>query len=160
MCRILLLYEHESLGGPPGIVRSVARGAERAGAEVRMRTMADAGRQDIRWADALALAIGGNRLPSEVKAWLDALGFSGWRALRDKRGCVFTADPMREDGSVRAVRSAVHLLAARGMHIVPAGELGLEQPSADSDGAAIGHALATRLAERRPPAVARMSRTG
>ncbi|MDZ7749222.1 MAG: hypothetical protein U5K43_10630 [Halofilum sp. (in: g-proteobacteria)] len=107
MCRILLLYETDAPSGSSAVAGAVARGAEAAGAEVRLRPLAEAGLQDIAWADALALGIEGRgaTLPVEAKRWLDGLGFSGWRAFRDKPGCVF-AGGLRPRPGRRALPAA------------------------------------------------------
>lgn len=156
MCRILMLVESDLRTGPRLVASRVADSAAAAGAEVRRRDLAEAGPCDVAWADALALGIaarGGPR-PHETKRWLDSLGFAGWRALREMPGCVFAADLAAGPVATAACRTAARVLGARGMRVFLPTELDAGDPDEEAAWSALGRVLATRLAPRRPPAVA------
>lgn len=157
MCKILVIYETDTRAGVPGVVRAVARAASDAGAEVLLRPLDEAGLRDVHWADALALGIEGRgaTLPRAAKRWLDALGFSGWRAFHGKSGCVFataTAEMANPGDTAAACRMVARILGARGMEAVTPAELEAAPPTRGAEGAALGHALAIRLARRQLPA--------
>jgi multimeric flavodoxin WrbA len=99
--------------------------------------------EDIMWADALAFGINchGSLLHFEIKHWLDALGFNGWRHLRDKVGCVFATQGQGNE-KAEACRMVARLFRSRGMETVTPAELGVSEPPHDDDGTAIGQTFA------------------
>lgn len=143
MCKTLVVFEYNDRGGVPEAALVVAACAEGHGAEVRLRALEAAGLRDISWADALAFGIDGRgaRLPAEAKHWLDALGFGGWRHLRDKVGCVF-ATRGRGSDSAAVCGLAARIFRSRGMETVTPAELGVPEPPHDDDGTAVGDTFA------------------
>lgn len=153
MCNILVLYESAPWAGSDDSASAVANGAEAAGADVVLASFGEAALADITWADALALGIDarGSNLPWQVKRWLDALGFSGWRGvLKGKPACVFAAGRQGGPDADSACRATARVLEARGMNAVIPSEL----EAGGVDRRTLGHILATRFPERRPPTVA------
>ncbi len=153
MCNILVLYESAPWAGSEECASEVASGAEAAGADVALASFGEAALADIAWADALALGIDarGSNLPWQVKRWLDALGFSGWRGvLKGKPACVFAAGRQGGPDADAACRATARVLEARGMNAVIPPEL--EAGSVDRH--TLGHILETRFPERRSPVVA------
>jgi hypothetical protein len=144
MKRVLVVYEVDALGRVPLAARDLAHGADEVGANVRMHALNEAGVDDLRWADTLAFGIEGREggLPQAAKHWLDVLGFSGWRALDGKRGCVFAISSPDNDSSCDACRALANRLSARGMDASTSAELGLRESMAD--GRAIGRRLASQ----------------
>lgn len=142
MLRVLVVYETDIVGRIPTAAQDLARGVEELGANVRIQALNEADLDDLRWADALALGIEGRegRLPQEAKHWLDVLGFSGWRALLNKRSCVFATRSRDNDTSHIACRVLASSLRTRGMDACTPAELGLRESMAD--GKAIGRRLA------------------
>jgi hypothetical protein len=106
-----------------------------------MQALDDTRPEDVRWADSLALGIEGleDGVPRAAKVWLDTLGFSGWRAFRNKRGCVFATRFLEEDHTHRACRVLASRLSARGMDPSTPQDLGLRETV--TDGKAIGWQL-------------------
>lgn len=160
MCKILVVFEYNERGCVPEAAAAVAKCAESDGLEVRLRALEAAGLRDIAWADALAFGIDGREacLPVETKRWLDALGFSGWRHLRDKAGCVF-ATRGRGSDSAKACRVVAQTFRSRGMETVTPAELGVPEPPHDDDGTAVGQTFTRWCARLRAvaPQVARQT---
>lgn len=152
MCNILVLYESAPPAGLDDGASAVANGAEAAGANVALASFGEAALADIAWADGLALGIDarGSNLPWQVKRWLDALGFSGWRGvLNGKPACVFAAGRQGSPDADVACQATARVLEARGMNAVIPSEL----EAGGVDRHTLGHILGTRFPERRPPAV-------
>lgn len=145
MLRVLVVYETDALGRPPAIAQDIARGAEESGAEVRTEALDEADLNDIRWADAVALGIEGrdSRPPHAVKHWLDAFGFSGWRAFRNKSGFVFATRPRDHASAQTTCRMLARLLNERGMEASTPSDLGMHGRMAR--GRAIGRELGAGL---------------
>ncbi len=143
MCKILVVFEYNERRCVPEAASAVAACAEGDGLEVRLRALDAAGLRDITWADALAFGIDGRGagLPAETKRWLDALGFSGWRHLRDKVGCVLGTQGRGSD-SAAACGMVARVFRSRGMETVTPAELGVPEPPQDDDGTAIGQTFA------------------
>lgn len=148
MSRILVVFEYDERGFVPAAAAAVAGCVEGDGLEVRLRALEAAGLRDITWTDALAFGIDGREacLPARTKRWLDALGFSGWRHLREKAGCVFATRGSGSD-STAACRMVAQAFRSRGMETVTPAELGVPEPPHDDDGTAVGQACA-RWCER------------
>ncbi len=129
MCKLLIVFESDGLARPPGLIRAVAGSARTEGTEVRLRALPDVRLRDVDWADRLALAIRarGEDVPPAVKAWVDGLGFSGWRVFRDKPGCVIpiTGPDLAHPDAPPVCRAVANFLAARGMSPVTAGHAGI-----------------------------------
>jgi len=147
---MLILYETDAIGRPPSVAEHVAEGARSAGADVRMAPLAEAGLEDVRWADALAVGASGEgaTLPREAKRWMDALGFSGWRVLRGKRGCVF---PTRRPGgadTASACRMLARILAARGMATAGASDMSIADRRYGEDAATRGRMIGSTFARQ------------
>lgn len=150
MLRVLVVYEADVLGRPPEIARDIARGVEDSGADVRTKALGEAGLRDLQWADTLALGIEGREtgLPQAVKHWLDALGFPGWRAFRNKSGFVFATRPRDHASAQTTCRILAHLMNERGMDTSTPADLGLRGKMAR--GKAIGRALGAGFPTLQP----------
>ena len=154
MCRILVVYEPDSLERASSVVEAVEKGARETGAEVRVAPLGAAGVRDIEWADALALGVEGRGfgLPREAKRWMDALGFSGWRAFRDKAGCVFPTTARAGTETDAACRMLARILRTRGMEACTPQDLGvgdaLDTPGTESSCDGFGEALGASFAAR------------
>lgn len=143
MCRILVVFEYNRHGCVPEAAAAVAACAQGNGAEVRLRALEAARLCDIAWADALAFGIDGReaRPSAETTRWFEALGFSGWRHLRDKAGCVFATQGRGSD-SAAACGLLARTFRQRGMETVTPAELGLPEPPHEDDGTAVGQTFA------------------
>lgn len=149
MCTLLVVYEPDGLDRVPPTVEAVAEGAREGGAEVHLRSLAEAVTRDVEACDALMLGIEerASGVPPAAKRWLDALGFTGWRAFRDKRGCVFaTRSQATEVGGCGAL---ARVLEARGMRAVTPADMGCAPP-VGTQGASgrAAQALGLRFARR------------
>lgn len=143
MCKILLLFQYDARGRVPAVVAEAGAAAEANGADLRVRPIDSAGARDVAWADAMAIGIDGRdeALPADTKHWLDALGFSGWRHLQRKPGCVF-ATLARGGDAAAACRMVARILRSRGMEAVTPIELDVAEPAHAHDGAPLGAAFA------------------
>jgi multimeric flavodoxin WrbA len=143
MLRVLVLYEEDAIARAPRMARAIAQGSQESGADVRLAPLSEAGVDDVKWADALALGIEGrdNGVPQAAKQWLDALGFAGWRVFRKKSSCVFATHPWDGRGAHTSCRALARLLDARGMYTSTAADLGIH--AAESSATAIGRRLGT-----------------
>ncbi len=143
MCRVLVVFEYNERGYVPEAASAVAACGAGAGLEVRLRALEAAGLRDISWADALAFGVDGReaRLPAATRRWLDALGFSGWRHLRDKAGCVF-ATRGGGSNSAAACQVVARNFRLHGMETVTPAEIGVPEPPHDDYGRAIGQTFA------------------
>jgi multimeric flavodoxin WrbA len=129
------------------VIEAVADGGREAGAEIRLRSLAEAVTRDVEACDAIVLGVEEqeSRMPPAAKRWLDALGFTGWRAFRDKRGCVFAtrSQTTGEGGCVALAR----VLEARGMRALMPWDLGCTPPlDARAGSVEAAHALGVRFA--------------
>lgn len=164
MCKLLMVLEADDLARPPSVLRALAGRARTEDAEVRLRTLTDVRLRDIDWADHLALGVRarGGHVPAAVKAWVDGLGFTGWRVFRDKPGCVIPIarhDPADPDAPP-AGRAVVHFLAARGMPAVSAGGAELRGVEPRTDGTEPGYRLGAALARAHQPVGIEDARAG
>lgn len=117
MQRVLVLFEKGRTAHTPDLVIRLARGAEMGGVDVRLRSLGAAGIDDVRWAQALVLALAparGREMPWAVKRWMDALGFVGWGSFEGKSGYILTGDPASAPDA-RACGLVARLLVCRGM---------------------------------------------
>ncbi len=94
MARILVLFESNNKGYTQAMADLVAAGAKTVGdAEVRCLNVAEAGIDDLRWADGIAVGsptnLGG--ISWRMKRWWDELSFDVWGALDGKFGCAFSS---------------------------------------------------------------------
>lgn len=152
MCKLLVLYEYGPRADLADAAAAVMSGAEAAGAVVGLAPLGDATFADIVWADALALGIEarGSDLPREVKRWLDALGFSGWRGVLDgKPACVFAARLSASAEVDAACRITARVLGTRGMNAITAADL----VAGGADRRTLGSILGARFAIRGAPAL-------
>ncbi|MGR3502711.1 flavodoxin family protein [Pseudaestuariivita sp.] len=94
MAKVLVLYESNNRGYTADMAALVAEGAKSLeGVDVRVRSVEDAGEDDICWADGIALGsptnLGG--ISWRMKEWWDTRSFDLWGALDGKLGCAFSS---------------------------------------------------------------------
>lgn len=159
MRKFLIIFEADEREQPPPIIRAMSDGTAPTGATVRVRALTDARLQDLEWADHLVLAIQarGEALPPAVKAWVDGLGFPGWRAFRNKSGSVLpiVGNDIASREALPVCRAVLDCLTVRGMSPITAGHAGIPSAERRIDGAEPGHLLGSALVRaHHPPALA------
>lgn len=108
---VLVVY-HSVKGHTRAMAEAVAEGAQKVpGAEVRLRTVAEAETEDLLWADAIAVGspVYNANVTPEVQAFINSWPFRG-KPLRNKIGGAFAAG-----GAISAGEEVVQLSILRSM---------------------------------------------
>ena len=115
MARVLIVY-HSETGNTEKMAFEVAKGAEEAGAEVRLKRVEEATNDDLVWADGIIIGsptyFG---LPSaEIKKFIDkSVSIRG--KLENKIGAAFSSSGHRAGGRESTMLSILQALLIHGM---------------------------------------------
>ena len=116
--RILVLHESNNRGYTTQMAALVAEGAgSLPGVEVRDLAIAQAGIDDLRWAQGIAVGCPTNlgNISWRMKRWWDELSFDVWGELDGKIGCSFSSSGSWGGGAELTCMALNHLLMNFGM---------------------------------------------
>ena len=113
MANVLVLYETNNRGYTATMAALVAEGAASLnGITVRSLSVAEAGTEDVLWADGIALGsptnLGG--ISWRMKKWWDERSFDMWGDLDGKIGCVFSSSGSWGGGAEHTCQALMSLL--------------------------------------------------
>lgn len=115
---VLVVY-HSATGHTRLMAEAVAEGARAApGTDVRLRSVDEAGSEDLLWADAVLLGgpVRSGNVSPEVATFLNSMPFGG--EMKDKVGAAFTTGGGISAGEELAQVAVLHSMLVYGMIVV------------------------------------------
>jgi NAD(P)H dehydrogenase (quinone) len=151
MVKIKILIVYYSKGGKTKkMAEEIARGAEGADAEVRLKRVEEATNEDLLWADGIIIGSPTyfGTVCSEIKKFIDdSIKIRG--KLEGKIGAAFSSSGHRSGGKETTLLTILHSMLIHGMIVCgdPGGHYGVATHTFDEQAKRECYALGKRVAE-------------